>query len=177
MFFFNVKALESNSIKIINHNIIYKIIDDYLEWKGNEIKKIELEKLKNTVRPGKIIVLPGTVFRQSNPAILGVEVLSGCILADYPLMNENGRPLTKIKSIQVEGENMQRVEQGKQAAVSLPGVTVGRQIFENSILYVDIPEDDFRKLKEMKNYLNPSEIQLLKEISLIKRRKYPLWGV
>ena len=83
----------------------------------------------------------------------------------------------KIKSIQVEGENMQRVEQGKQAAVSLPGVTVGRQIFENSILYVDIPEDDFRKLKEMKNYLNPSEIQLLKEISLIKRRKYPLWGV
>ena len=92
-------------------------------------------------------------------------------------MNEDGKPLTRIKSIQVEGENVQKVEQGKQAAVSLPGLTVGRQIFENSVLYTDIPEDDFRKIKEMKNYLNPSEVQLLKEISLIQRRKYPLWEV
>ncbi len=174
---FNVKALESNSVKIINHDVIYRIIDDYREWKESEIKKIEQEKLKNIVRPGKIIILPGTVFRQSNPAILGIEVLAGSITADSPLMNENGRSLTRIKSIQVEGENMQKVEQGKQAAVSLPGVTVGRQIFENSILYTDIPEDDFRKIKEMKSYLNPSELQLLKEISLIKRRKDPLWGV
>ena len=174
---FNVKSLESSSIKIINHDVIYKIIDDYKEWKGNEIKKLEQEKLKNLIRPGKITILPGTVFRQSNPAILGVEVLAGSISADCPLMNEDGKPLTRIKSIQVEGENVQKVEQGKQAAVSLPGLTVGRQIFENSVLYTDIPEDDFRKIKEMKNYLNPSEVQLLKEISLIKRRKYPLWGV
>ncbi len=174
---FNVKALESSSVKIINHDVIYKIIDDYQEWKENEIKRIEQEKLKNIIRPGKIIVLPGTVFRQSNPAILGVEVLSGSIATDSPLMNENGRPLTRIKSIQVEGENAQRVEQGKQAAISLPGVTVDRQVFENSTLYTDIPEDDFRKLREMKNYLNPSEIQILKEISLIKRRKNPLWGI
>ena len=72
---------------------------------------------------------------------------------------------------------MQKVEHGKQAAVSLPGVTVGRQVFENSTLFTDVPEEDFRKMKEMKSYLNPSELQLLKEISLIKRRKNPLWGV
>jgi len=174
---FNVKAIESNSVKIINHNVIYKIIDDYRGWKENEIKKVEQEKLKNITRPGKINVLPGTIFRQSNPAILGVEVLSGSIAVNSPLMNDSGKPLTRIKSIQVEGENASKVEPGKQAAISLPGVTVGRQIFENSILYTDIPEDDFRKLKEMKNYLNPSEVQLLKDISLIKRRKNPLWGV
>ena len=174
---FNVKGVESNSVKIISHDVIYKIIDDYLNWKENETKKIEQEKLKNIIRPGKIIVLPGTIFRQSNPAILGVEVLAGRIAADYPLMDENGRQLTVLKSIQVDGENVQKVEQGKQAAVSLPGVVVGRQIFENSILFTDIPEEDFRKLREMKNYLNPSEVQLLKEISLIKRRKNPLWGL
>ncbi|MBI2507734.1 translation initiation factor IF-2 [Candidatus Woesearchaeota archaeon] len=174
---FNVKSVESNSVKIINHDVIYKIIEDYKQWKDNEVKKAEQEKLKNIIRPGKILVLPGTVFRQSNPAIAGIEVLAGSITADCPLMDENGRALTRIKSIQVEGKNVQKVEQGKQAAVSLPGITIGRQVFENSALLTDIPEEDFRKIKEMKNYLNPSEIQLLKEISIIKRRKDPLWGV
>ena len=97
---FNVKALETNSVKIINHDVIYKIIDDYRIWKENETRKTEQEKLKNVVRPGKIMILPGTVFRQSNPAIVGVEVLAGSITADCPIMDENGRPLTKIKSIQ-----------------------------------------------------------------------------
>ena len=174
---FNVKSIESNSVKIINHDVIYKIIDDYKIWKENETRKTEQEKLKNVVKPGKIRVLPGTVFRQSNPAIVGIEVLAGTISTDSPLMDETGRPLTRIKSMQVEGENVQKVEHGKQAAISLPGITIGRQVFENSILFADIPEDDFRKIKEMKNYLNPPEINLLKEISIIKRRKNPLWGI
>lgn len=168
---------ESDKIKIINHDVIYKIIEDYNLWKEQETKKQEQEKLKNIARPGKIMILPGTIFRQNNPAIVGIEVLSGSLSADCNLMNDLGKQLSKVKSMQVEGENVQKVEQGKQAAISLPGVTVGRQIFENSILFTDIPEDDFRRLKEMKNYLNPSEANILKEISIIKRRINPLWGV
>ena len=175
---FNVGVNEkSDKIKIINHEIIYKIIDDYNLWKDQEIRKQGQEKLKNITRPGKIIILRGTVFRQNNPAIVGIEVLAGSIASDYALMNDAGKFLTKIKAIQVEGENVSKIEQGKQAAISLPGVTVGRQIFENSILFTDIPEEDFRRLKEMKSYLNPTEANILKEISIIKRRTNPLWGV
>jgi len=45
------------------------------------------------------------------------------------------------------------------------------------ILYSNIPEEDFTKLKKLKKYLNPSELQILKEIALIKRKKEPLWGI
>jgi translation initiation factor 5B len=175
---FNVNSTENNTkVNVINHDVIYKIIEDYEAWKNQETKKLEQKKLKGIIRPGKIMLLPGTVFRQNNPAIVGVEVLAGTICTDCPLMNESGKPLTKIKAIQVEGESATKVEQGKQSAISLPGVTVGRQIFENTTLYTDVPEEDFRKLKEMKNLLNPPEVQLLKEIAIIKRRKNPLWGV
>ncbi len=175
---FNVRTeIETKKTKIILHDVIYQIIDDYQEWKEKETKKAEQEKLKDTIRPGKMVILPGTIFRQNNPAIVGVEILQGSICADCPIMRDDGLRLTNIKSIQVEGENVDKVEKGKQAAISLPNITVGRQIFENFTLYTDVPETDFRKLKEMKNYLNPDEVSLLREIALIKRKKNPLWGV
>ena len=68
-------------------------------------------------------------------------------------------------------------EAGKQVAVSMDGVTVGRQINEGDIIYVDIPEEDFRKLKELKKYLSKGEIDLMKEIASIKRDKNPVWGI
>jgi len=175
---FNVNSIkDTTKVKIISYDVIYKIIEDYEEWKEQETKKLEQRKLKGITRPGKIVILQGTVFRQNNPAIVGVEVIAGSLHTDAPLMSETGKELTKVKSLQIEGENATKVEQGKQAAISLPGVTVGRHIFENTILYTDIPEEDFRKLKKMKNLLNPPEVQLLKEIAIIKRRKNPLWGI
>ncbi len=175
---FNVKTeIETKKTKVILHDVIYQIIDDYKEWSEAETKKTEQAKLKDTIRPGKMVILPGTIFRQNNPAIVGVEIIQGSVCADCPVMRDDGLFLTKIKSIQVEGENVDKVEKGKQAAISLPNVTVGRQIFENFTLYTDVPEKDFRKLKEMKNYLNPDEVSLLRELALIKRKKNPLWGV
>ena len=64
-----------------------------------------------------------------------------------------------------------------QVAVSLSGVTVGRQIFEGDILFSSIPEDDFKKLKEVKKYLAKEEIEILKEIAEMKRKDNPVWGV
>ena len=175
---FNVKSnLTSQDVKIISHEVIYKIIDDYKEWKEKETKKSELEKLKGLFRPGKFIVLPGTIFRQNNPAIFGVDILQGSISTDCPIMRDDGFHLGVVKAIQVEGENMGKVERGKQAAISVPGITIGRHLFENSIVYTDINEDNFRRLKEMKTFLNQDEVKLLKDIAVIKRRNNPLWGV
>ena len=38
-------------------------------------------------------------------------------------------------------------EQGKQLAMAMDGVTVGKQIEEGDFLYSDVPEKDFKKLK------------------------------
>jgi translation initiation factor 5B len=90
---------------------------------------------------------------------------------------KTGRTLTNVKAIQSEGENLSRVEQGKEVAVSLPDVTCGRQISGDDVLYSAIPEEDFRKLKKLKKYLTEPEIQVMKEIAEIMRKDNPVWGI
>jgi len=177
---FNVelgKSVESGkNVKIILGDIIYKLLDDYLLWTEEKKKAIEAEQLEQLVRPCKLEILPTCIFRQSNPAIVGVHVLVGVLKAGVPIM-KTGRVLTTVKSIQSEGENLSRVEQGKEVAVSLPDVTCGRQINGNDILYSAIPEQDFRKLKKLKKYLTEPEIQVMKEIAEMMRKDNPVWGV
>ena len=54
---------------------------------------------------------------------------------------------------------------------------VGRQIHEGDMLFIDVPEEDFRKMKELKHYLEKKNVELLKEIAEIKRKNNPVWGV
>ena len=94
-----------------------------------------------------------------------------------PLMKNNGKPLTSIKSIQEEQENLNSAEQGKQVAVSLPGVTCGRNLHEQDILYSAIPEEDFRKMKKLKKYLTEAELGVMREIAEMMRKENAVWGV
>jgi len=94
-----------------------------------------------------------------------------------PLMDENGKKISEVKSIQENGESVNDVCSGKQVAISLPGVTVGRQVVDGQLLYSDIPEEDFKHFKDMKKFLKPPEIALLKEIADIKRKGNMVWGV
>jgi len=95
---------------------------------------------------------------------------------DMPVMKD-GKKLTEIKSIQAEKENLTRVEKGKQVAISMEHIAVGRQINEGDILYSAIPEEDFRKIKKLTKHLTKEEIELLKEIAEIMRKDNPVWGV
>jgi translation initiation factor 5B len=56
-------------------------------------------------------------------------------------------------------------------------VTVGRQINEGDILYSYIPEEDFKKLKELKKYLSDDEKEVLRHIAKVMRKDNPVWGV
>jgi translation initiation factor 5B len=73
-------------------------------------------------------------------------------------------------------ENVTIANQGKQVAMAMDGVTVGRQINEGDFLYTDMPEEDYKKLKNLKKHLTPLEINVIKEISQIKRKENPVWG-
>jgi len=168
---------ESKGVKILTNQVIYKLIEDFEKWQGKKKKSIEAKELEHLVLPGKFRILPGYVFRQNNPAVVGVDILGGRIKTGYPLMNAKGKKLTWVKAIQEEKESITEAEAGKQVAVSMDGVTVGRQIYEGDMIYVDIPEEDFRKLKKLKQYLGKGEIELLKEIATIKREGNPVWGI
>lgn len=175
---FNIPKPElETSAKIIVQDVIYRLIEEYEAWKISQQKNIELSKIDLLVRPCKIELLKGYVFRQSNPAVSGVEVIAGVLKPNTPLMNKEGKEITNVKGIQVEQENVERLEKGKQGAASMPGATFGRQITEGEILYSAIPEEHFRKFKEYKEHLTEEEKNLLKEIAEIMRTKNPVWGI
>lgn len=175
---FNIKEEEqSHKIKIIINQVIYKLIEDFEEWQEARRKQMEMDKLCDITRPFKIQILSGYIFRQSNPAVVGCEVLEGKAKTGTPMIGKGGRVITSIKQIQHEQESLKEAEKGTQVAISFEGVTIGRQIREEDILYSEITEDEFRKMKEYSECLSEQEKSLLKEIAEIKRKENPVWGV
>lgn len=178
---FNVSMMSDvnvpENVKVISNDVIYKLIEEIEKWQEKVKKELENKEIGLLIKPCKIKLLKGFIFRQNNPAVVGVEILNGSLKVDTQLMKENGKILTQVKEIQLEKKSINEVEKGKQVAVSLPKVTVGRQIFEEDILYSFIPEEDFRRYKQFKENLSAEDKGLLKEIAGIMRISNPMWGV
>lgn len=175
---FNIPMPEDQEkIKILTNNIIYRLIEDYESWREGKRKNIEIQELDKLIKPCKIEILKGYVFRQSNPAIAGVEVVAGALKSNTKLINKEGIEITTVKGIQQEKENVDELEKGKQGAVSMTGVSIGRQVQEGEILYSAITEKEFRKYKEFKEYLQEHEKKVLKEIAEIMRKNNAVWGI
>jgi len=168
------QLLESEA-KLFEGDIIYRIIEDYVEWyKQAKVAKEELSR-DTLVYPGKYTVLPNCVFRVSKPAVVGVRVLAGRIRQGQGILREDGRVVGKIKSIQTEGKSLKEAIQGAEVAISVAGVTVGRQISVDDVLYTDMPGSNARTLGDIE--LNFDEKQTLEEIIKIKRKDEPFWGM
>ena len=166
-----------DNVMVISGNIIYKIIEDFEKWQSEQKKLLESREMDYLVKPCKIMLLRGYVFRQSNPAVAGVEVSGGVLKSGIQLMKKDGNTLTFVKGMQHEQETIEKAEKGKQVAVSMPDVTIGRQLHEGDVLYSVIPEEQFRKYKEYKRLLSHDEIEILREIAEIMRQNNPMWGV
>lgn len=174
---FNIPLEKSTEkVKVITSPIIYHIIEAYEEWVEKEKKRIEEESMKELFKPCKIQVLQNCIFRQSNPCIVGVEVKEGTLKQNMSMIKKDGSNCSHIKSIGSGKDNLSSAEKGKQVAIGLPGVTAGRQINEEDILYSDLNETQYRALKENRKLLKEDEVELLREIADIKRKQNPLWG-
>ncbi len=181
---FNIKIpaeledyISSKQLKIITNDVIYKTIEDYESYINGLRKNVEIQQLSKLVRPCKILILKGYVFRQNNPAIVGVEIEVGQVHSGSSLISTVGKVIGTIKSMKEGQEMVSLAMQGKQIAMAINGATVGRQIHEGDTIYTDISEDDFKKLKELKKHLTDKELIILKEIAEIKRKDNPVWGV
>ncbi|HIH14386.1 MAG TPA: translation initiation factor IF-2, partial [Nanoarchaeota archaeon] len=182
---FNVKADESTlaeseklKVKIITDNIIYHLIEKFEEEVAKKRFEMENKKLEGVVWPAKFKVLKGFVFRASKPAIFGVEVLGGKLKAKTSLIGRYGKYAGDIKEIENEGKKIAELRIGDKSAVSVDGITVGRQVSENDVLYVDMSEDNFRNLKERKATLSKDDVSILKELAEIKRKHTKeTWGL
>jgi translation initiation factor 5B len=156
------EAVKKFGVKVFESNVIYKLIEDYQEWEEQMKKDKESMLLESVTRPGRIKILPGYVFRQSKPAIFGVEVLAGKIRPGYKL-RKRGKIIGEIKELQSEGENISEAKLGDKVAVSIEGVTLGRQISEGDTLETVLSERDFEILWKLKAKLSQDERDLLEE--------------
>ena len=127
--------------------------------------------------PAKIRLLPDCVFRQSNPAVVGVRVLGGKLRSDVNLIKTDGKKVGHLKSIQLRQESIREADAGLEVAISIEGVTVGRQLNIGDDLLVDIPERHVKVLeREMLKTLNVSTQEILGEFTTIRRKENPFWG-
>ncbi len=176
---FNLPQPESlpENVAVLTNLVIYRLIEDYKKWAEEKKKSIELAELDLLVKPCKIELLKGYVFRQSNPAVIGVHVLAGTLKTGTPVMTLEGKELTVVKALQLEQKNIDKAEKGKQVSASFPNIIVGRQVKEGDILISAMPEAHFRKYKQFKQYLTADEKALMKEIAIIRRKNNPVWGI
>lgn len=180
---FRVKPLQGieipNKIKVIYGDIIYQLIDD-VEKYITDIRESEKRRTLDTlILPGKFKIIPGYVFRRSDPAIVGVEVLGGIIKPKSPLLRKDGKRVGEIQQIQDNKKTVERATKGMEVAVSIKGnIMVGRQIEEGDILYTDVPKEDLEILvTKYKDIITDDMKEVIRELINIKRAEDPTYGL
>lgn len=170
---FNVKLLPDaeeeisiSGIPVFRGDIIYHVLEEYARWVEAQKSAGVKAEMDLLIRPGKVKLLKGFVFRRSNPAIVGVEVLAGLIRPKYPLVNSSGKRVGVVLRIQDQGKDVGEAVAGKEVAVSIDKPMVGRHVFEGDVLYVDVPPQHARVLTtKFKDHLSPHEVALLEELA------------
>lgn len=182
---FNVKVLPDAEIEaadrkipIFNRNIIYHIIEDYTNWMHSEQETRLQREYEQLIKPGKVQIMQGFIFRRAKPAIVGVEVLAGRIRAKYPLIKADGTDLGEVSQIQDKGENIPEAKSGMQVAISLEKPIVGRHIDEKDTLYVKVPGPHVKLITtKFQERLSIDEQEALDEYVKLMRKKVPFWSV
>ncbi|MBS3071291.1 translation initiation factor IF-2 [Candidatus Pacearchaeota archaeon] len=168
---------KSGEVKILTEDVIYKLIDNIKKFREEKRKKIEKEKLLGLSILCKTRILPQFIFRNTKPAIFGVRVETGKAISEIHLINSQGEKIGRIKNIQSENKSVSEASQGMEVAISIPGLNFERQLKNETFLYSDLLESQFRNLKKNKDVLSSSEISLLQEIAEIKRKQKSDWGL
>jgi translation initiation factor 5B len=166
-------------VPIFRNDIVYRLVQEYEEWVKQKKDEEKRKTLGSLVLPAKIKILPGYIFRRSNPAIVGVEVLAGVIKSKITLLNEKSDEVGEIAQIQDEGKTVTQASKGNSVAISIKGnVLIGRNVDEGDTLYANVPEQDIRIIREkLENELPPEDLQTLSEFIEIRRKKNPVFAL
>jgi len=162
----DIKTLiRDNDVKLFSSDIIYRIIEDYEEYTEQKKRTKEEELLKSITLPARFRILPGYVFRQSKPAVFGVEIMAGTIKPRVKVRKQGtDRIVGTVKELQLKGENVKEAKIGDRLAVSMDGVVVGRTVKEGDIPETAITKRDAKLIEKIKEKLRSDEVELFEEI-------------
>ena len=183
---FNVNILPSaeqeladQDIKVFQDKVIYQLTEDYIEWVTTAKERQKNERLQSLVRPATIRIMPKLVFRNSKPAIAGVEIMSGIIERNAVLINNKGNYVGRVESMEDNGESLPKSARGSKVAMAIADATFEKDFEEGDILYVDMDERNFLAvINELGDKLLDDELHTLDELKEIKQQvEDPNWGV
>lgn len=156
-------------VEVFRNNVIYRLYDEYNAWTVLKEEQAKAESLEAIIRPAKLELMPDYVFRMSNPAIVGVTV-HGLLRPKVGLIDEGGNRVGKVLQIQDRSVTIEEATDGMEVAVSIRGPTIGRQVKKDDVIYTDVPiKHIYAIMKDFREDLHPSEIEVLKEIIQVKR--------
>ena len=170
------EAIKGN-ITILTDEVIYKLVENLHKERENKRKEIEKRRLLGLSSLCKLRILKQHVFRNTSPAIFGVCVEAGKLISGLHMIDEKGEKIGRVKNIQSENKSVEEASEGKELAISMPGINFERVLGERNFLYSDMAESQFRSFKKNKDLLSSNEISLLQEIAEIKRKSKADWGM
>ena len=164
---------------IFTSSVIYELIDEYGKFVESREQAQQQQVLKNIARPARFRVLNDHVFRQSDPAVVGVEVAGGTLRRNVSVGHLDGEveSLGRVTGIQNQGEDVDEARYGDRVSVAIDGPTVGRDLEEGDELWTVIPEKHAKILEqELTNELPGDEIEVLNRYLEHQRNRDPFWG-
>ncbi len=169
---FNVSLeedFELGKVKILTNDVVYKLIDDLKAWRKIRSEEIEKGRLMELETICKLEILPKFIFRNSNPAIFGVKVVTGRVRVGLPLIDDKGEEVARVKGLQHEKESVKEASEGQELAISLSGTNFERRLKEIKYLYSYVSKSGMKNFKQNKDLLSGKELNVLKEIEELEK--------
>ncbi|XVH32523.1 translation initiation factor IF-2 [Haloferacaceae archaeon DSL9] len=174
------RELENADVRLFENDVIYQLIEDYEEFVTERKRSQQETILDKIVRPARFRILEDHVFRQNNPAVVGVEVMAGTVKNNMRVVKfENNEPtrVGELSGIQEQGEDVSAVRAGSRVSVAIDGPTVGRQIDEGDELWIELPEKHAKILEqELSGEIPADELEALSGYLDKRRSRDPFWG-
>ncbi|MFX0042766.1 MAG: translation initiation factor IF-2 [Candidatus Hodarchaeota archaeon] len=168
-----------DNIRIFTNNVIYRLLEDYIEYAETRKAEDTAKALSELVLPAKIKMLPDFIFRNSDPAVFGVHIEAGTLYPKVPLISNTGKRVKRVHQIQDKGQTLEKALKDSEVAISIRGIEIGRDIGKDEILFVHVPESHVRQLMgKFLDELTTDQKQALREYIILKRAyEHPWWGM
>jgi translation initiation factor 5B len=186
---FNVDVLsnaeqdvEESDVELFRDDVIYQLVERYEDHVAELERAQQSTVLERITRPARFVVLDDHTFRQSDPAVVGIEVRGGLLrnnqyVLRWPEDEAEPTRVGQLSGIQKQGEDVDEARQGERVSVAIDGPTVGRQIEEGDELWADLPEKHAKILEqELEDELTATEIETLRAYLDRHRKRDPFWG-
>ncbi|MDP2666873.1 MAG: translation initiation factor IF-2 [Candidatus Diapherotrites archaeon] len=164
---------EKEQVKLFESTIIYSLTEDYLAWVETQKSQSNIRLMQQVIFPCKLQVLPGFVFRQSKPAVVGVRILNGRLKKGTELLNARGEKVGRVVGIQSEKDEIEIAETGKDVAISIDQGVIGKNVNPHDVFYSYIAPAMHAILMKLGDKITPEEKELLKDIHRLRVSETP----